>query len=248
MLSTRLRKRRSPMDGPGLPQFQRPPDSANGSASMLFSPSRRRRSFARRSGSGWKAAAVVVVCVSVAGMATFGVLRVPAYFRSRRQHGQHHHGHNHQQQEQHAAQHPPPPGQDHAEHDTSTGQKKNADGKNKEAGATASVSAGKGRSLVFEEILCPDGSTGYLNDDYCDCSDGSDEPGTSACSNVNVMRKTFACGGGGGGGSDGDGDGEEAVRMIYASRVNDGIVDCPDGSDERKNNGGAAQRKPILAD
>lgn len=38
-----------------------------------------------------------------------------------------------------------------------------------------------------EQFKCKDGSQriplSKVNDDYCDCLDGSDEPGTSACSN-----------------------------------------------------------------
>jgi protein kinase C substrate 80K-H len=60
---------------------------------------------------------------------------------------------------------------------------------------------------------------GYLNDDYCDClEDGSDEPNTSACSHVLVQRPTFHC--------------ADGTAIIFASRVMDGIRDCPDGSDE----------------
>lgn len=37
------------------------------------------------------------------------------------------------------------------------------------------------------EFICFDGTIAIpftaVNDDYCDCRDGSDEPGTSACSN-----------------------------------------------------------------
>lgn len=67
---------------------------------------------------------------------------------------------------------------------------------------------------------CLDGSNSIpfdqVNDDYCDCKDGSDEPGTSACPNGHFYcsNKGFK------------------PSLLPASRVNDGICDCCDGSDE----------------
>lgn len=55
-----------------------------------------------------------------------------------------------------------------------------------------------------------------VNDDFCDCFDGSDEPGTSSCPNGQ-----FLC----------ENTGHKSIT-IPSSRVNDGICDCCDGSDE----------------
>ncbi|RMX68426.1 hypothetical protein DD238_004672 [Peronospora effusa] len=57
-----------------------------------------------------------------------------------------------------------------------------------------------------------------LNDNYCDCEDGSDEPGTSACSHTAAV---FHCVNAGYFSAD-----------IPTSRVNDGVCDCCDASDE----------------
>lgn len=71
-----------------------------------------------------------------------------------------------------------------------------------------------------EVISCKDGSNSFtkdrLNDDFCDCVDGTDEPGTSAC-----PRGKFYCTNLG-----------SQPRFLFSSRVNDHICDCCDGSDE----------------
>ncbi|GMP92191.1 hypothetical protein CsSME_00042518 [Camellia sinensis var. sinensis] len=64
-------------------------------------------------------------------------------------------------------------------------------------------------------IKCRDGSKKFsksqLNDDFCDCLDGTDEPGTSACPNGK-----FYCHNAG-----------YAPFFIFSSRVNDGICGIP---------------------
>ncbi|KAI9148546.1 hypothetical protein H9P43_010144 [Blastocladiella emersonii ATCC 22665] len=75
---------------------------------------------------------------------------------------------------------------------------------------------------VEGKFTCLDGSRtiafSAVNDDYCDCPDGSDEPGTAACA-----YGQFYCRNEG-----------HLPSTIPSSRVNDGICDpkCCDGSDE----------------
>ncbi|VDK75677.1 unnamed protein product [Litomosoides sigmodontis] len=71
-----------------------------------------------------------------------------------------------------------------------------------------------------ETFSCVDNSKSIpfsqVNDDYCDCPDGSDEPGTSACPNAkfHCLNRGFK------------------AEDLPSSRVNDQICDCCDGSDE----------------
>ncbi|KAJ4959441.1 hypothetical protein NE237_026552 [Protea cynaroides] len=72
----------------------------------------------------------------------------------------------------------------------------------------------------LDVIKCKDGTKKFtrsqLNDDFCDCLDGTDEPGTSAC-----PGGKFYCRNAG-----------HVPLTLFSSRVNDGICDCCDGSDE----------------
>ncbi|KAJ1569893.1 hypothetical protein HK096_010839 [Nowakowskiella sp. JEL0078] len=72
------------------------------------------------------------------------------------------------------------------------------------------------------QFKCLDGSLTIpftsINDDYCDCPDGSDEPGTSACENGRFLCENTG----------------HVSMYLPSSKVNDGICDpeCCDGSDE----------------
>ncbi|KAJ1398876.1 hypothetical protein B484DRAFT_308957, partial [Ochromonadaceae sp. CCMP2298] len=62
-----------------------------------------------------------------------------------------------------------------------------------------------------------------INDDYCDTFDGSDETRSSACSH---LKSTFSCP------APTHTIANKHIVEIPSSRVNDGVCDCCDGSDE----------------
>ncbi|CAH9089103.1 unnamed protein product [Cuscuta europaea] len=71
-----------------------------------------------------------------------------------------------------------------------------------------------------ELINCKDGSKKFtrdrLNDDFCDCLDGTDEPGTAACPHGKFYCRNMG----------------NTPKFLFSSQVNDRICDCCDGSDE----------------
>ena len=88
-------------------------------------------------------------------------------------------------------------------------------------GVPLGVDPARAARFQGETFVCDGGAVSLpfsrVNDDYCDCADGADEPGTSACSNG-----SFHC----------RNRGHQPVN-VPSSRVGDGVCDCCDGSDER---------------
>ena len=76
-----------------------------------------------------------------------------------------------------------------------------------------------GVALAEEPFTCDSGKVlpeDYVNDDYCDCEDGSDESNTGACAGTTLLCANRP----------------HVPFSVLASRVNDGICDCCDGADE----------------
>lgn len=83
------------------------------------------------------------------------------------------------------------------------------------------VENGKWACLLDPSIVL---DSSQINDDICDCPDGSDEPGTAACSHLRGKSNGFYCANEG-----------YFPGYIENFKVNDGVCDydiCCDGSDE----------------
>eukprot|EP00746_Dinoflagellata_sp_MGD_P085810 gnl/MRDRNA2_/MRDRNA2_33954_c0_seq1.p1 gnl/MRDRNA2_/MRDRNA2_33954_c0~~gnl/MRDRNA2_/MRDRNA2_33954_c0_seq1.p1 ORF type:complete len:464 (+),score=85.61 gnl/MRDRNA2_/MRDRNA2_33954_c0_seq1:32-1423(+) len=93
---------------------------------------------------------------------------------------------------------------------------------------TAAVSRGAFACFDSSRIL----ALTAINDNYCDCADGSDEPGTSACAGMvaKPILQGFYC-------KWHDSSTQVASKksIVLLSRVNDGVCDCCGGEDEWDN-------------
>lgn len=121
------------------------------------------------------------------------------------------------------------------------------------------------RAYLFEcnsyaEVTFPSGTKieSVLNDDFCDCPNGSDEFRTAACSYVRVGKKAFYCSSPSSLDSTWNERDKELNKKqpfnsetVFLSRVNDGVCDCQDCSDEFNGQHGfpalSAIRKNILS-
>ena len=65
-----------------------------------------------------------------------------------------------------------------------------------------------------------------VNDNYCDCADGSDEPGTAACAGGHFYCRNRG----------------HLGKYVASAVVNDGVCDCCDGSDEYGGDGGTTAK------
>eukprot|EP01138_Halocafeteria_seosinensis_P008189 gb/GECG01008369.1/.p1 GENE.gb/GECG01008369.1/~~gb/GECG01008369.1/.p1 ORF type:complete len:453 (+),score=92.91 gb/GECG01008369.1/:1-1359(+) len=95
-----------------------------------------------------------------------------------------------------------------------------AQGHGEDTAAVLGVPASKQELYAKDPFQCLESMESIphhrVNDDYCDCKDGTDEPGTSACPNGQFYCVNRGFRG----------------KHIPSSRVNDGVCDCCDASDE----------------